>query len=90
MDGEARIIGFQELMHNRNEAFSNELGHTARSKAAEGLEAGGILGALICVDLESGVTFNIGSGMDLRMREEIYKNQEQYLDRIVKFKSFKI
>jgi DNA ligase-1 len=90
MDGEARIIGFQELMHNRNEAFSNELGHTARSKASEGLEKSGVLGAFICVDLESDVQFNLGSGMDLRLREEVFKNQERYIGKIVKFKSFKI
>jgi DNA ligase-1 len=89
-DSEARIIGFQEMMHNRNEAFQNELGRTARSKAAEGMEASGLLGALFCEELSTGITFNLGSGLDLRMREEIFKNKDYYMGKIVKFKSFKI
>src|ERR1700739_3694226 len=44
---EAEIIGFEELMHNGNESFKNELGRTTRSDSKDGLFRSGMIGAYI-------------------------------------------
>lgn len=89
-DAEAEIIDFEEQMHNTNEATKNELGRTKRSTAKAGLVGKNTLGALVCHDLVSGVTFNIGSGMDDVLRAQIWANRKKYEGEIVKYKSFKI
>lgn len=99
-DGEAEVIGVQELMTNQNEAKTNEVGRTQRSSAKAGLVPGGTMGSLQVKDLKSGVEFSIGSGPDAANRKQIW---EQYLldlklpvtERLVlgaiaKYKSFKI
>jgi len=45
VDSEAVIVGFQERMHNANEAKINELGHTERSTHKENMVGRGDLGA---------------------------------------------
>lgn len=62
-DAEATIIGFEEKMHNANEAKTNELGRTKRSSSKDGLVPAGVLGAFI-LRLPSGVEFNCGSGLN--------------------------
>lgn len=90
MDAEATIVDFEEQMHNANEAKKNELGRTKRSTAKAGLIGKDTLGALVCVDLDSGVQFNIGSGMDDAVRQHIWNNRQVFKGKIVKYKSFKI
>lgn len=46
-DFEATIVGFQERMHNANEAKTNALGHTERSMHKENMIGRGDLGALV-------------------------------------------
>lgn len=89
-DGEAEIIGFEEQMHNGNEATKNELGRTKRSTAKAGLTGKGTLGALVCRDLESGVEFNIGTGMDDEEKQRLWDTRKSMKGAIVKYKSFKI
>lgn len=89
-DAEAEIIGFDEQMHNANEAQVNELGRTKRSTAKAGLSGKDTLGALVCRDLESSVEFRIGTGMDDAEKQHIWDNQKKYMGKIVKYKSFKI
>lgn len=89
-DGEAEIIGFEELMHNENEATLDELGHTKRSSHQDGKVPANTLGALIVRDLESGVEFNIGTGFDAATRKMIWDNRETLKGKIVKYKSFRI
>jgi DNA ligase-1 len=61
-DAEAYVIGMVPKYHNANEAFTNELGRTARSKKASGLVALETMGALELRDVETGVEFQCGSG----------------------------
>ena len=90
VDAEAKIIGVEELMHNDNEAFENELGHTARSTNSENLRPGGVLGALVVEDLDTGVTFKIGTGYDGGMRAVLWASREGLPGKIVKYKHFPI
>ena len=87
---EAIIIGFEEKMHNDNEATTDERGYTKRSSHLENRRAAGTLGALICKDLASGVEFNIGTGFSNEQRQHIWDNQEQYLNKIISYQHFPV
>lgn len=88
-DDEAIVVGFEEKMHNTNEAKKDNLGHTERSTSKEGLVPAGTLGALqVELFKDRSVSFNIGTGFDDKWRKEIWDNQEKYLGKIVKFKHF--
>jgi hypothetical protein len=87
LDAEAEVIGFQERMHNGNEATTNELGRTSRSSHKSGKSGRGDLGALI-VRTPEGIEFGIGSGFDDNTRQSIWANQDDYLGRLVKYKYF--
>jgi len=86
LDAEARIIGFEELMHNENEAFLDERGYTKRSTEKAGKVPGDTLGALIVKDCKTGVEFNIGSGFDATLRKQIWDSKHRFEDRIVVYK----
>ena len=89
-DSEAEVIGFEEQMSNQNEATTDELGHTKRSKCQEGLVPAGILGKLIVQEVGDtpwkGKTFGMGSGFDAAERKEIWEHQKKYLGKIVTYK----
>lgn len=102
-DGEAWVVGFEERMHNGNEATTDELGHTKRSSHKENLVGRGDLGALVChlLDPEGGrvkvldskgmyvnVEFNIGTGFTDAQRADIWARREELDGATVKFKSF--
>jgi len=61
-DSEAVVLGVYEAMYNGNEAFTNELGRTARSTAMAGLEGKGMIGGFYVRDLETGVEFTCAAG----------------------------
>lgn len=84
-DDEAIIIGFEEQMHNANEATTNALGRTERSSHKANLVPKGTLGALI-VDHKTFGPFNLGTGFDDAMRREIWSKAASYLGRVVKFR----
>jgi len=88
-DAEATVIGFEERMHNGNEATRNELGRTRRSSHQSGKSGRGDLGALVCRTGE-GVEFNIGTGFTDSERERIWLNRDQFLGRLAKFKFFPV
>jgi DNA ligase-1 len=85
-DSEAEVVGFEERMHNNNEAKIDELGHTKRSSHKENLVPAGMLGAFVVRDLTTGLEFSIGTGFDDEMRKEIWKNPYNYIRKIVKYK----
>jgi DNA ligase-1 len=88
-DSDAVVIGFQELMHNGNEAKINELGLTERSSHKENKHGMGILGALVCRD-PHGIQFNIGTGFTQADREQIWQERDHLLHKTVKYKSFQV
>jgi DNA ligase 1 len=71
VDGEFKIIGYEEKMHNANEATTNELGRTQRSTCKENLVPMGTLGALI-LETSAGVPFNCGTGFTDDMRDYLW------------------
>lgn len=87
-DGEAEVIGVEELQHNHNQARVGELGQTVRSSEKAGMVGGNTLGALVVKDLETGVTFNIGTGFTSALREELWAKRESLVGQIVKYKHF--
>lgn len=87
-DAEARVVGFEELLHNENEAKLDERGYTKRSSHAENKVGAGTLGALIC-DFQ-GKEFRIGTGFTAADRREIWIAQEKYLGSLAKFKYLEI
>lgn len=87
-DSEAKIIGFEEKMHNNNSKEVNELGLTKRSSKKENLVSSGQLGAFVVKDIVTGVEFSIGTGDGLtqEIRQEVWENQDKYLGKLVKYK----
>lgn len=83
VDAEAEVIGKVELQHNENEAFTNELGRTARSSAKAGKVGGGTLGALVCS--MNGVEFEIGTGFTAAERQSMW-DDPALIGKLVKFK----
>ena len=84
-DAEAEIIGFEERMHNGNEAKKNALGRTERSSHQENLVGRGDLGALIVRGVNGtykGVEFNIGTGFNDTERLELWGNRLGHLGKI--------
>lgn len=92
LDTEAKIVGFNELYHNENEAEKNELNLTSRSAKKEGLVEGNILGSfrveMVFNDIP--IVFDIGTGFTQEERQDFWNNRENLLGRLVKFKYFDI
>jgi DNA ligase-1 len=87
-DSEAKILGFEEKLHNANEATTDELGHTKRSSHKAGMVPANTLGALLVVDIYDGREFKIGTGDGLndKLKKEIWDNQDNYLNKIVNYR----
>lgn len=88
LDAEALIIGFEERMHNANEAKTNLLGRTERSSHKENKVAMNTLGSLI-VKMDD-KEFKIGTGFDDGLRQQIWDNRDQYINTFAKFKYVKV
>ena len=87
-DSEAEILGFEELMHNQNEATINETGHTERSAKQDGLLPAGTLGALMVRDIHSGVEFKIGTGFTAAERQKFWNLRAPLRGALVKYQYF--
>lgn len=87
-DFEATVTGFEELLHNANEATVDERGYTKRSSHAAGKVPMGRLGALVAA--VDGRQFRIGTGFTEAERVAIWNNRDYYLGKIVKVKSLPI
>lgn len=87
LDDEAVIVGYEELMHNENEATEDALGHTERSTCKEGLVPGGTLGS-IRARRPDGVEFNIGSGYSADERARLWEIRESLNGQLIKYRYF--
>lgn len=86
-DSEFKVIGYECLYSNQNEAKKDNLGHTERSTCKEGLVPTNKLGALKLIT-ESGEEFSCGSGFDDKTRVELWSNKEELIGKLVKVKYF--
>lgn len=86
-DEEAVVVGFEEKMHNANEATTGELGQTKRSSHQDNMIPCNTLGALV-VSSEKWGEFKIGTGFDDVLRQDIWDNRETVMGKLVKFKYF--
>lgn len=86
-DSEAEILGFEEKLHNDNEATTDELGHTKRSSHKANLRPAGTLGTLLVRDLKTKVEFGIGTGIGFndQLKLDIWKNQAKYLGKVITY-----
>lgn len=86
LDAEARVIGFEEKLHNDNIQEKDEFGLSKRSSKKDGLQPANMLGALLVEDITTGIKFGIGSGFDDALKKEIWQNRTKYLGKLVKYK----
>lgn len=93
-DSEAEIVGAYELMHNNNEATTDERGYTKRSTHNANKEASGVLGGFNVRDIHSGVEFDLGTGFTFEQRKNLWqawlKNSNYLIGRLCKYKHFPI
>lgn len=82
---EATVVGFEERMHNANEATRNELGYQERSSHQSNMVPCGDLGALV-VTLDKKILFKVGTGFNAAQRQELWAARESLVGRIVTFK----
>lgn len=91
-DTEGIVVGFEERLHNANEATVDELGHTKRSSHQENMVPMGTLGSLILKVpegneyFEAGLTFGCGTGFDDATRQNIWDNRAKYMGKMAKVK----
>ena len=83
-DADAKVVGFEELMHNDNVATVNALGRTERSSHQENMRGAGVLGALIVE--YNGAELRIGTGFDAAQRANIWLRRDMYKYATVVFK----
>jgi DNA ligase 1 len=91
VDANFEIVGTYEELENTNNAFTNELGRTARSTAQAGKLRKGTLGGFELRGLEGnfkGVQFRCGSGFDAAERESLWAGRDALVGQICKAKYF--
>jgi DNA ligase-1 len=91
-DTEAKIVGFEELLHNENEKQTNELNLSFRSSKKEGKRSGNTLGSFI-VEMDFNdkqIQFKIGTGFSQEERLNFWNTRDTLLNKLVKFKYFEI
>lgn len=85
VDSEATIIGFEPWYENTSESFTDELGHSKKSKCKDFLLERPWLGSLLCKTVD-GVEFNLGSGFSQVERLDIWSRRMGLLGKQVRFK----
>jgi DNA ligase-1 len=86
-DSEARVTGFDELMHNNNAPEVDARGFQVRSSHKAGQTGSGMMGALHVQDIyHPEWILKVGSGFDHELRKRIWDNQKDYLGKIIKYK----
>ena len=87
LDAEAELISIKEKMSNQNEEDRDAFGYVKRSASLDGMIPMNTAGTLMVRD-KNGLEFGIGSGLDDKIRDEIWNNKENYIGKLVKYKYF--
>ena len=83
---ECTVLSFVEGTTNTNEAYQNELGHTKRSSAQDGLVPANTLGSFIVQNKKWG-EFTLGCGkLTHAERKQIWDNKDLYAGKIATFR----
>ena len=89
LDSDAIVVDVYEAMTNNNEAFTDELGRTARSSHAENLIGNGMAGGFT-VRMGDKV-FNIAAGkLNHDQRREVLLNKHKYIGQLCTFRHLPI
>lgn len=89
VDAEAVVIGFEEGLHNANEATLDELGHTKRSTHQANMIPKDTLGALL-VRGPDGTEFRVSPGcMTHPQRKAVWDDRASFMGRLLTYKTFK-
>lgn len=83
-DEEFICVGYEERMHNANEAKKDALGRTERSSHKENMVATNSLGALILKWGDD--TFKVGTGFTEEQRQLLWKERDSLIGKLVKIK----
>jgi len=95
LDGEAVIIGYDELLINDNPPTINKLGKQERSSHKANMRPGNTLGNLLVRGLPDSLhyantEFSIGSGFTDEIRQTFWDNRRDLMGKIVTYKHFPI
>lgn len=86
-DTEAVITGFNERMHNGNEATKDAFGHTKRSSHKANKTPLNTLGSFIVRNAEFGeFKVGLGEGMDDAFRKYVWEHKSEFLNKTMKLK----
>ena len=86
-DVECEVAGFIEQETNTNEAEKDELGHTKRSSAKDGMVGAGTLGKFIVI--YQGKVLDIPCGtLNHAQRQVIWNDQDRFKGKIIKVRHF--
>lgn len=88
VDSEATVSELEELTTNNNPAKKDAFGNSKRSSHKANLVGAGTLGTIVAVDKTTGQTIRIGSGLTAEQREYYWKNPDQIIGKLVKYKHF--
>lgn len=87
-DKEALVLRLVEALENQNEAKTNELGRTERSSHKENKVGKGMVGMLVCKDVETGMEIDVGAGkMTHEERTYYWNNPDEMVGQYVKYRS---
>lgn len=88
-DAEAIVVSIEEGQRNDNEATRDVHGYTERSTHQENMVPNGMVGALICKNLNDGETIKVSAGcMSHEERVSYFLNPEKLIGKVVKYKHF--
>lgn len=87
LDDEAVLVRIDEKMSNQNEVGTDAFGHVKRSSALGGMVPMNTTGTLH-LRHSDGREIGVGSGLNDALRDEIWKNKEKYIGKLVKYKYF--
>lgn len=91
-DDEAVVVGTEEMMHNDNVDFKDELGRTKRATLQENMRPAGVLGALrlrVTTGTFTGAEFTC-SGFTAQQRADLWRERDGLIGKLVTFKHFNV
>lgn len=89
VDAEALVTGIEEGNQNENEATVGLLGQTERSSHQENMVPNGMVGALLCTEILTGLPIRVSAGeMDHDTRKLYFERPELIVQKMITFKHF--